>query len=157
MPKAAGGRISWRSSSAAFGNEVTVHPAQKKEVGDMMALRALQSVYGQNLGFDIELPELKTVDYLEDGRVKVTLTHVWSNLQSISNRKIVGFELAGEDRVFHLADAEVDFDGGTIYVQCADVPKPVAVRYSFRNWMGANLEKTPGIPIPPFRTDDWSW
>ena len=55
------------------------------------------------------------------------------------------------------AEAEVDFDGGTIYVQCADVPKPVAVRYRFRNWMGANLEKTPGIPIPPFRTDDWSW
>ena len=56
----------------------------------MMALRALQSVYGQNLGFDIELPELKTVDYLEDGRVKVTLTHVWSNLQSISHRKMMG-------------------------------------------------------------------
>ena len=86
----------------------------------------------------------------------MTLTHVWSNLQSISARDIVGFELAGEDRVFHLAEAEVDWDGGTIYVRCADVPKPVAVRYGFRNWMGANLEKTPGIPIPPFRTDDWS-
>ena len=55
------------------------------------------------------------------------------------------------------APFKLDVDGGTIYVQCADVPKPVAVRYSFRNWMGANLEKTPGIPIPPFRTDDWSW
>ena len=147
---------SFAVSTETIGNKVTVHPAQKKEVGDMMALRALQSVYGQNLGFDIELPEVKSVEYLEDGRAKVTLTHVWSNLQSISARDIVGFELAGEDRVFHLAEAEVDWDGGTIYVRCADVPKPVAVRYGFRNWMGANLEKTPGIPIPPFRTDDWS-
>ena len=138
-----------------LGDLGTIHPSKKKEVGDMMALRALQNVYGQNLGFDIELPELKSVEYLEDGRAKVTLTHVWSNLQNITARGITGFELAGEDRVFHLADAEVDWDGGTIYVKCAEVPKPVAVRYAFRNWMGANLQTSMGIPVPPFRTDDW--
>ena len=146
---------SYAISTETLGNKVTVHPAQKREVADMMVLRALQSVYRQNLNFDIELPELSGVDYLEDGRVKVTLTHVWSNLQSISARDIVGFELAGEDREFHLAKAEVDWDGGTIFVSCDEVPKPVAVRYSFRNWMGSNLEKTLGIPVPPFRTDDW--
>jgi len=146
---------SYAISTETLGNKVTVHPAQKREVADMMVLRALQSVYRQNLNFDIELPELNGVEYLEDGRVKVTLTHVWSNLQSISARDIVGFELAGEDREFHLAKAEVDWDGGTIFVHCDEVPKPVAVRYSFRNWMGSNLEKTLGIPVPPFRTDDW--
>ena len=138
-----------------IGDLGTIHPAKKKEVGDMMALRALQSVYGRNLGFDIELPKLQRVDYLEDGRAKVTLTHVWSNLQSITARDIVGFELAGEDKVFHLAEAEVDWDGGTIYVHCDKVPHPVAVRYAFRNWMGANLQTSMGIPVPPFRTDDW--
>jgi sialate O-acetylesterase len=146
---------SYAISTETLGNKVTVHPAQKREVADMMVLRALQSVYRQNLNFDIELPELNGVEYLEDGRVKVTLTHVWSNLQSISARDIVGFELAGEEREFHLAKAEVDWDGGTIFVHCDEVPKPVAVRYSFRNWMGSNLEKTLGIPVPPFRTDDW--
>ena len=146
---------SWAVSTETLGNLVTIHPPQKKEVADMMTLRVLQSVYGQNLGFDIELPELKEVEYLDDGLVKVTLTHVWSNLQSMYSRSITGFELAGEDRVFHLAEAEVDWDGQTILVRCADVPKPVAVRYAFRNWMGANLEKTPGIPVPPLRSDDW--
>ena len=147
---------SFAVSTETIGSLKTIHPAKKKEVGDMMALRALQSVYGQNVGFDIELPELQRVEYLEDGRVKVTLTHVWSNLQSISAREIVGFELAGEDRMFHLAEAEVDGDGGTIFVRCADVPHPVAVRYGFRNWMGANLQTSLGIPVPPFRTDDWA-
>ena len=146
---------SYAICTETLGNKVTVHPAQKKEVADMMVLRALQSIYGQNLNFDIELPELQSVEYLEDGRAKVTLTHVWSNLQSISARDIVGFELAGEDRQFHLADAEVDWDGQTIYVKCPDVPHPVAVRYGFRNWMGANLEKSMGIPVPPFRSDNW--
>ena len=147
---------SFAVSTETLGDLGTIHPAKKKEVGDMMALRALQNVYGQELGFDIELPELQSVEYLEDGRAKVTLTHVWSNLQSISARDVVGFELAGEDRVFHLADAEVDWDGSTIYVKCADVPHPVAVRYAFRNWMGANLQTSMGIPVPPFRTDDWA-
>ncbi len=147
---------SYAVCTETLGDLGTIHPAKKKEVGDMMALRALQSVYHQNLGFDIELPELKSVEYLEDGRAKVTLTHVWSNLQNITARGIIGFELAGEDRVFHLADAEVDWDGQTIYVQCADVPHPVAVRYAFRNWMGANLQTSMGIPVPPFRTDDWT-
>ena len=147
---------SYAVCTETLGNKVTVHPAQKREVADMMVLRALQSVYGQNMNFDMELSELQQVEYLEDGRVKVTLTHVWSNLQSISARDIVGFELAGEDREFHLAKAEVDWDGGTIFVHCDEVPKPVAVRDSFRNWMGANLEKTLGIPVPPLRTDDWA-
>ena len=75
---------------------------------------------------------------------------------SISSRDVRGFELAGEDRVFHLAKAQVDWDGETVYVQCADVPKPVAVRYSFRNWMDSNLQTSYGIPVPPFRTDDWN-
>ena len=138
-----------------LGDFGTIHPSKKKEVADMMVFRVLQNVYGQSLGFDIELPELKLVEYLEDGRAKVTLTHVWSNLQSITARDIVGFELAGEDRVFHLAEAEVDWDGQTIFVKCADVPHPVAVRYAFRNWMGANLQTSMGIPVPPFRSDDW--
>ena len=147
---------SYAVSTETWGNQVTVHPSQKQEVADMMLLRALQSVYGQNLNFDIELPEFKSIEYLEDGSVKVLLTHVWSNLMSISSRKIVGFELAGADKQFHLAEAEVDWDGQTIIVKCPDVPKPIAVRYGFRNWMGANLEKTPGIPVPPLRSDDWN-
>ena len=138
-----------------LGDEVTIHPPRKQEVADRRALRALCSAYGQDVGMSVDYPEPRSIEYLEDGRVKVLFTNVWSNLQSISARKIVGFELAGEDREFHLADAEVDWDGQTVYVHCDQVPRPVAVRYSFRNWMGANLQTSYGIPVPPFRSDDW--
>jgi sialate O-acetylesterase len=138
-----------------LGDEVTIHPPRKQEVADMMALRALSSAYGINVGMTVDYPEPQSIEYLEDGRVKIRLTNVWSNLQSISARKIVGFEVAGEDRQFQLADAEVDWDGQTIFVHCDAVPKPVAVRYSFRNWMGANMQTSYGIPVPPFRSDDW--
>ena len=148
---------SWAVCTETLGNKVTVHPSQKKEVADMMVQRALQNVYGIYSGISIELPRLQSVEYLEDGRVKVTLTQIWSNLMSISARDITGFELAGEDRQFHLARAQVDWDGQTIYVQCPEVPTPIAVRYGFRNWMGANLQKSNGIPVPPFRSDDWEY
>ena len=148
---------SWAISTETLGNKVTVHPSQKKEVGDMMVQRALQSVYGIYSGLSIELPRLKEVTFEEDGTAKVTLTEVWSNLMSISARDIVGFELAGEDRQFHLAQAQVDWDGGTILVNCPEVPKPIAVRYGWRNFMNANLQKSNGIPVPPFRSDDWEY
>ena len=146
---------SWAVCTETLGNKVTVHPAQKKEVADMMVQRALQNVYDIYSGVSIELPRLKEVVFEEDGTAKVTLTQVWSNLMSISARAIIGFELAGEDRQFHLATAQVDWDGGTILVRCPEVPRPIAVRYGWRNWMGANLQKSNGIPVPPFRSDDW--
>lgn len=138
-----------------LGDKVTVHPSRKQEVADMMALRALSVAYGQPLGMTVDYPTPKSIDYLEDGRVKIRFHNVWSNLMSISARTVRGFELAGEDRVFHLADAEVDWDGETVYVKCAEVPAPQAVRYSYRNWMDANLQTSYGIPVPPFRSDDW--
>ena len=148
---------SWAICTETLGNKVTVHPSQKKEVADMMVQRALQNVYGLYPGISIELPRLNDVAYEADGRVKVTLTQVWSNLMSISARDITGFELAGEDRQFHLAQAQVDWDGQTILVSCPEVPHPVAVRYGFRNFMDANLAKSNGIPVPPFRSDDWEY
>ena len=147
----------WAICTETLGNKVTVHPSRKKEVADMMVLRALQSVYGIYPGVSMELPKLKDVVYEADGTVKVTLTEVWGNLGSISGRDVTGFELAGEDRQFHLAQAQIDWDGQTIVVKCADVPHPIAVRYAFRNWMGANLAKSSGIPVPPLRSDDWEY
>ena len=138
-----------------LGAQHTIHPARKQEVADMMALRALNAAYGQDPGMTIDYPTPRSIEYLSDGRVKILFNNVWSNLQSIENRTVTGFELAGEDRVFHLAEAEVDWDGQTVYVSCDYVSDPIAVRYSYRNLMDTNLKTSYGIPVPPFRSDDW--
>jgi len=145
----------WAVSTETIGDEVTIHPPKKQEVADMMLQRALQNVYGIPVGIDIELPRPETIEYQDDGSVKIRLSHVWSNLMSITARRIRGFELAGEDRTFHAAEAQVDWDGNTILVRCAEVPNPVAVRYGWRNFMDANLQTSYGIPVPPFRSDNW--
>lgn len=42
-----------------------------------------------------------------------------------------------------------------IIVQSSDVAEPVAVRYLFKDWVIGNLYNTQGLPVAPFRTDDW--
>lgn len=64
-----------------------------------------------------------------------------------------GFELAGEDRVFHPATGIADMNRVT--VTSPEVPSPVAVRYCFRNWCMGTLFNSYGIPAAPFRTDSW--
>jgi sialate O-acetylesterase len=66
-----------------------------------------------------------------------------------------GFELAGEDKVFHPATGVAN--KYTITVSSDDVPAPVAVRYCFHNWTQATLFSAWGIPLLPFRTDNWEY
>ena len=68
-------------------------------------------------------------------------------------RDIVGFELAGEDKVFHPAVARRD--GGSVIVTCEAVPAPVAVRYCFRDFQVGNLTGILNLPAVPFRSDNW--
>ena len=67
-----------------------------------------------------------------------------------------GFEIAGEDRVWHKANASLRWWENRIEVWPEAVPEPVAVRYAFRNFPAeASVMTTMGQPLAPFRTDDW--
>jgi sialate O-acetylesterase len=64
------------------------------------------------------------------------------------------FMIAGEDKKFVPAD-DVKLDKGKIIVSSKAVPNPVAVRFSFTNIAMSNLFNKEGLPVNPFRTDDW--
>ena len=67
---------------------------------------------------------------------------------------IKGFEIAGADKQFHFAQAQVS--GDKIVVWCDEVSAPVAVRYAWADDMPeANLYNKEGFPAVPFRTDNW--
>ena len=68
---------------------------------------------------------------------------------------LTGFEIAGADRVFHPAFAEIEEKTCRLAVSSPDVPEPVAVRYCFRNVPEPSVYNVPGLPLLPFRTDDW--
>ena len=72
------------------------------------------------------------------------------------NDDIRGFELAGEDRVFHPADSVwLHWQTNELVVSSRQVEKPVAVRYCFRDFMPGTLIGGNDLPAVPFRTDDW--
>ena len=65
------------------------------------------------------------------------------------------FAIAGEDRKWHRANAEIQ--GETVVMSSDDVSKPVAVRYAWAmNPSQRNLlYNKEGLPASPFRTDAW--
>ena len=134
------------------GDRYTIHPPDKKTVGHRFAFLALARDYGIS-GVEPDSPRLKSVDYSPNTAV---LTFNVSRLGLNPYLKdLPGFELAGDDKVFYPAVARISKDGMTVTVKCSEVPEPVAVRYGIHNYSEATVFNSSGIPISPFRTDNW--
>ena len=67
--------------------------------------------------------------------------------------KLKGFAIAGDDKKFYWADAEIQ--GDHVVVSSPQVPNPVAVRYAWDDNPDGNLINATGLPASPFRTDEW--
>lgn len=126
-----------------------IHPAAKKKVGERLAYLTLNRTYGMT-SFAAQSPSYRDME-VRDGRIYVS----FDNMEGGMNRMydIRGFEIAGEDRVFHKADAVPE--GNRLRLSSPEVPAPVAVRYAFHNWPEANFGNGLGLPLFPFRSDDW--
>ena len=134
-----------------------IHPAQKKPVGQRLAYLALNKTYGLT-AVGCMSPSFKDMRVTGD----IVDIHLANDLGAISRfEDIQGFELAGEDRVFHPAKAEHFWQPGggywdeTIRLTSPEVKNPVAIRYCFKNFQIGNLKNAAGLPLFPFRTDNW--
>jgi sialate O-acetylesterase len=134
------------------GEFACIHPADKKTVGDRLAYLALSKDYGYDT-FEVDPPIYKSFE-VKDGEALVTFEVGKKGLCPIST-ELDGFELAGEDKVFYPAKARVDKNRNILRVRCPEVPNPVAVRYGMKNWSVATVYNCFGIPVSPFRTDNW--
>lgn len=128
-----------------------IHPSRKKEIGDRLAYQALNKTYGFKT-IACESPSYRKMK-IEGDKVELWFDNAPEGFSPWEG--IVGFEVAGTDRVFHLANASVNQDAKTIIVTSKRVKKPVAVRYGFRNCLVGNLCNHRNLPVFPFRTDNW--
>lgn len=126
-----------------------IHPTQKKKVGERLGFYALNHTYGINQ-IIADSPEYKSMKISNDTVL------VFLNKQYDMGRynDIEGFEVAGADKVFHPVIAKYHYLKGII-ITSPDVKNPVAVRYSYRNWKIGNVFNMGGLPLFPFRTDNW--
>lgn len=127
-----------------------IHPAQKRKVGERLAWLALNKTYGMKT-FRCESPVYKAMTVSGD-TCYVELDNTYGGLNRYDGME--GFEVAGADRQFHKACAWF-VKGRGIAVSCPEVKAPVAVRYCFRNFSLGNVANMGGLPLLPFRTDDW--
>ncbi|MDD4923131.1 MAG: sialate O-acetylesterase, partial [Bacteroidales bacterium] len=128
-----------------------IHPPQKLPVGNRLAYLALANTYGLK-DFGFTGPVLKSVA-LEGSKMILSFSPEWGIY--CSEDEITGFEIAGEDKVFYPAKAAHEVKGIRIGVISDKVPKPVAVRYAFKNYIVGSLFDSYGNPVSSFRTDNW--
>lgn len=131
-------------------NPFNIHPPRKQLAGHRLALVALANVYGSDIEWSG--PVLEDAAF-GDGRAVLTFEHVAGGLEARGGEPLVGFALAGADRVWHAAQARIA--EGRVVLTSPEVPEPVAARYGWANNPVCNLYNKAGLPAPPFRTDDW--
>jgi sialate O-acetylesterase len=133
-----------------IGDVYNIHPPDKLNVGNRLALWALAKDYGkENIVYSG--PIYKSM-VKQGSRITLYFDHVGSGL-ALSNGKLKGFQVAGEDSVF--VDAEAYIKRNTVVVYSKQAYDPIAVRYAFRNASEATLFNKEGLPASSFRTDDW--
>lgn len=127
-----------------------IHPRQKKPVGQRLAYMALSRDYGfSNLRY--KSSRFDRMEIKGDTAI-VNLKDTYGVVSRYQDFE--GFEIAGEDRVFHPATVSYDRRIG-LMLRSKEVGKPVAVRYCFRNFQLGNVKNGALLPLFPFRTDNW--
>jgi hypothetical protein len=146
-------------------NANDIHPPNKIDVGERLARWPLAKLYGKKVVFsgplfrDAKIRDSEVVvrfDYAKQGLMVGHIEGVGKIVEAKAD-VLHGFELVGEDGVWHPAKAKVD--GQTVLVKSLQVKQPVAVRYAChpeapqnRPW---NLYNKSGLPASPF-CSDWS-
>ncbi|MBB3697032.1 sialate O-acetylesterase [Flammeovirga yaeyamensis] len=133
-----------------IGDDFCIHPPKKKEVADRLLFNALNQTYGYKT-VDFAAPIFDSQE-IKDGGLVLKFKNAETGLYSYN--KLEGFEIAGKDKIFYPANAEIVMRK-KVFVQSDKVPNPVAVRYAWYNWVVGTLFDTNLLPASSFRTDKW--
>lgn len=132
--------------AADIGDPRNIHPANKQEAGRRLALIALAETYGrETIG---SAPRFEAAE-IDGAKIKIH----FSPDRPVQLKSDTGFQVAGSDQVFHPAQATLS--GNILVVTSSSVASPVAVRYAWANNPPLSLYDETGLPVPPFRSDDW--
>jgi len=118
---------------ADTNNPRDVHPENKKDVGERLALWALANDYGKKITYSGPLYKSMTI---KGGEATISFDHIGEGLmvggektgiepvKSVQDGTLKRFAISGEDRKWHWADARIE--GETVVVSSPEVAKPAA-------------------------------
>ena len=133
-----------------IGEANDIHPKNKQDVGWRLALHALHNEYGRK-DLIVSAPAYQSME--KQGNKLVLTFDMKGSTWNLHNKYgyIEGFAIAGADKQFHWAKAQLA--GDRIEVWSDDVPYPEYVRFAWGNNPDVNLFNAEGLPLAPFRTD----
>ncbi len=133
------------------GDKNDIHPKDKLPVGERLAMLARAEVYGEEI---VASGPTYWSMRAREGKAVITFQNRGDGLRSNDDKPLRHFEIAGDDKVFHSADATIV--GNTVHVSSPKVSEPEAVRYAWsNNPEDPNFFNSAGLPACPFRTDRW--
>ncbi len=133
------------------GESRDIHPRDKQTSANRLVCHALTKDYGYD--FITESPRYSKME-VDGNKAIITFNNVASKLYSFDVDTVYGFTIAGEDQKFERAHAKI-ISKNQVEVYSRKIIKPVAVRYGWADNPVVNLYDRKGLPLTPFRTDDW--
>ena len=146
-----------------IGNPDDVHPTDKLDLGNRLALVGRHVAYGENVVYSG--PVYASMQ-AKDNAISIAFTQIGGGLvisqapwtapgaTPLPTDHLMGFTIAGADQKFVPAEAKID--GDSVVVSSPQVTAPAAVRYDWANAPQGNLYNKDGLPAFPFRTDAWT-
>lgn len=127
-----------------------IHPLNKKDVGERLALAAQKVAY--NDAQVVASGPLFQSAKVEGNQIIISFSSVGGGLTIHHGKALEHFAIAGADKRFVWATARID--GDKVIVYNPDIASPMYVRYAWAdNPESANLYNKEGLPASPFRTD----
>ncbi len=126
-----------------------IHPDNKKDVGERLALAALKLAYNKNI---VSSGPLYQSSEIAGDKITVHFSNTGSGLVTNDEEAPGDFAIAGADKKFVWATATIE--GDNIIVTSDKIKKPLYVRYAWAdNPVHPNVYNKEGLPASPFRTD----
>jgi sialate O-acetylesterase len=130
-----------------------IHPLNKKDVGNRLALWALAKVY-EKKGLVYSGPLYKSMK-IEGDSILLFFAHTGGGLKSRDGKPLTEFQIAGADDKFVPAEAVIHFDGDKVIVWAKGMTVPTQVRFGWSKFANPNLVNKEGLPASPFETNTW--
>ena len=131
-------------------NIADIHPRNKLDVGNRLALWALTKTY-EKKGIVYSGPLYKS-SKVDGNKIVVSFAHA-EGLKSRDGKPLSEFKIAGADGKF--VEATVTVEGSTVVVSAESVSDPKTVQFGWQKVANPNLVNGAGLPASPFQTKKW--
>jgi sialate O-acetylesterase len=133
------------------GDAHDIHPTNKQDVANRLARWALARDYGVKIA--AQSPTYAAMEK-HGNKIVLKFKEVGRGLKTADVAEARGFAIAGDDHKFVWAKAKI-VGPAAIEVWSDNVSEPAAVRYAWADNPVCNIYSAEGLPLTPFRTDDF--